>query len=145
MEFSHYQHLSEWSGWITEQEYREVCWSGSVTVGGEAEGVSHSFTSLSLVAPTISLVAVTSPTPKPSEILCCIGAMEEIQQIKSLKLLSFHPTSSVVHHLSIQVSSNLFTQRWVVITFFKDKCFILFDTDQRGLVWNTTVGRKWKP
>jgi len=94
------------------------------------------------MAPTISMVAVTSPTPKPSEILCLVGSMEEIPQIKPLKLLSFHHASSVVHHLSIQVSSILFTQRLVVITFAKDKCFILFDTDQRGLVWNTTVGRK---
>jgi len=51
---------------------------------------------VSLVAPTISVVAVTSPTPKPSEIFCWIGAMEEIPQIKPLKLLGFHHTSSVV-------------------------------------------------
>jgi hypothetical protein len=106
IEVSYYQHLCEWSGYVTEQEYREVCWSGSVTVGWGVEGVSCYFTSLSLVAPTTSVVAVTSPTPKPSEILCYIGAMEEILQIKPLKLLSFHPTSSVIHHLSIQVSSH---------------------------------------
>jgi len=70
------------------------------------EGVSHFFASLSLVAPTTSVVAVTSPAPKPSEVLCCVGAMEEIAQIKPLKPLSFHPMSSVVHHLSIQVSSH---------------------------------------
>lgn len=70
------------------------------------EGVGHFFASLSLVAPTTSVVAVTSSTPKPSEIFCCIGAMEEIPQIKPLKPLSFHPMSSVVYHLSIQVSSH---------------------------------------
>jgi hypothetical protein len=32
--------------------------------------------------------------------------MEEIPQIKPLKPLSFHPMSSVVYHLSIQVSSH---------------------------------------
>jgi hypothetical protein len=56
---------------MTEQEYREVCRSGNVTVGGDVEGVCRSFTCVSLVAPTTSVVAVTSPTPKPSEILCC--------------------------------------------------------------------------
>jgi hypothetical protein len=86
MEVSHYQHLYEQSGHITEQEYKEVCWRGSVTVGGDVEGVSHSFTNLILVVPTTSVVAVTSPTPKPSEILCCRGAIKENPQIKPLKL-----------------------------------------------------------